>query len=133
MNKMNFFKNTTWGRPSVMQIIFIAVGLILAIASFFFARGLITCWTVTPLPGSPPSSCGTLSSGPGFTLNEEGTPVANNVQELPAAPITVPDSNLPPAWDGASRISVLLIGLDFRDWMAGEGAPRSDTMIVLTI
>src|SRR5512139_3857741 len=132
MNKMNFLKNIKWGRPSVMQIILIVVGLVLAIASFFLVRSFITCWTITPLPGSPPSNCGTLSSGSGFTLNEEGTPVANDSQELPP-PITVPDSNLPPAWDGASRISVLIIGLDYRDWSAGEGAPRSDTMIVLTI
>jgi LCP family protein required for cell wall assembly len=45
----------------------------------------------------------------------------------------VPDANLPPAWDGASRITVLLIGLDYRDYLANEGPPRSDTMIVLTI
>lgn len=132
MNKMNFLKNIKWGRPSVMQIILIVVGLVLAIAGFFLVRSFITCWTITPLPGSPPSNCGTVSSGSEFTLNEEGTPVANTSQELPP-PVTVPDSNLPPAWDGASRISVLIIGLDYRDWSAGEGAPRSDTMIVLTI
>ncbi len=132
MNKMNFLKNIRWGRPSVMQIIFIVVGLILVITSFFIVRNFITCWTITPLPGSPPSNCGTVTGGPNFTLNEEGTPVANIEDELPP-PITVPDSNLPPAWDGASRISVLVIGLDYRDWSAGEGAPRSDTMIVLTI
>ena len=73
----------------------------------------------------------------GPTLNEEGTPVASVDGEQVATPpplsITIPDSNLPPAWDGASRITVLLIGLDYRDWVAGEGAPRSDTMILLTI
>jgi LCP family protein required for cell wall assembly len=132
MNKMNFLKNIKWGRPSVMQIVFIVVGLILTVASFFIVRNFITCWTITPLPGSPPSNCGTVTGGPSFMLNDEGTPVANDVQELPP-PITVSDSNLPPAWDGASRISILVIGLDYRDWSAGEGAPRSDTMIVLTI
>ena len=68
----------------------------------------------------------------GPTINEQGTPVAPPVEELPPA-ITIPDSDLPPAWDGASRITVLLIGLDYRDWVAGEGAPRSDSMILLTI
>ncbi|RPJ26758.1 MAG: LytR family transcriptional regulator [Chloroflexi bacterium] len=132
MNKINFLKNIKWGRPSVMQIIFIAVGLVLAVGSFFFVRGFITCWTITDLPGAAPSDCGTVTGGPGFTLNEEGTAVPD-VEELPAPPVAIPDSNLPPAWDGASRITVLLIGLDYRDWVAGEGAPRSDTMILLTI
>ncbi len=134
MNKLNFLKNIKLGRPSVMQIILIVVGLILAVGGYIFVRGLVTCWNfpTLPLAGRPPSNCGTVTGGPGFTLNEEGTPVPNN-DELPAPPVAIPDSDLPPAWDGASRITVLLIGLDYRDWSAGEGAPRSDTMILLTI
>src|SRR5262249_62133306 len=125
MNKMNFFKNLKFGRFSVMQIVFIVVGILLAVGGFFFVRGLVTCWTLTPLPGYAPSNCGTVTGGSNtFTLNAQGTPVPNATALPP--PITVPDSNLPPAWDGASRITVLIIGLDYRDWIAGEGAPRSD-------
>ena len=132
MNKMNFFKNTKFARPSVMQIIVIVAGILLALGGFFFVRGLVTCWKMTPLAGSAPSNCGTVSGNPDeFTLNEQGTPVPN-ATALPA-PVVVPESDLPPAWDGASRITVLIIGLDYRDWVAGEGAPRSDTMILLTI
>ncbi|HSB01070.1 MAG TPA: LCP family protein [Anaerolineales bacterium] len=131
---MNFFKNIKLKRPSVMQIIFIVVGLALAVGSYVFVRGFVTCWTITDLPGRAPADCGTVTGGSDFTPNAEGTPVANtnDPQQLPP-PITVPESDLPPAWDGASRISVLIIGLDYRDWVAGEGAPRSDTMIVLTV
>jgi LCP family protein required for cell wall assembly len=132
MNKMNFFKNIKFGRPSVMQIIAIAVGILLALGGFFFVRGLITCWTLTPLPGSAPSNCGTLTGGnDNFTLNDQGTPVASEATLPP--PVVVAESDLPPAWDGASRITVLIIGLDYRDWLANEGPPRSDTMILLTI
>jgi LCP family protein required for cell wall assembly len=133
MNRLNFLKNIKFGRPSTTQIIVGVVGILLAVGGYFFARGLVTCWTITPLSGTPPSSCGTVAEGlNGPTLtNTEGTPVPN-AEELPP-PITIPESNLPPAWDGASRINILIIGLDYRDWVAGEGAPRSDTMIVLTI
>ena len=133
MNRLTFLKNINFRRPSTRQIIVIFVGLLLAVGGFFFMRGLITCWTITPLAGKPPASCGTVTetlNGPNLT-NEQGTPVPN-VEELPP-PVTIPDSNLPPAWDGASRINILIIGLDYRDWVAGEGAPRSDTMIVLTV
>ena len=133
MNRMNFFKDIKIGRPSMMQIVVIVVGILLAVVGFFFARGLVTCWTITPLPGTSPSNCGTVTaglSGPEIT-DASGTPVPD-VEELPP-PITIPESNLPPAWDGASRINVLIIGLDYRDWVEGQGAPRSDTMIVLTI
>ena len=133
MNRLNFLKDIKIGRPSTMQIVVIVVGLIVAVGGFFLARNLVTCWTITPLAGSPPSNCGTVTAaldGPNLT-NNEGTPVPD-VEDLPP-PVTIPDSDLPPAWDGASRINVLVIGLDYRDWVAGEGAPRSDTMIVLTI
>src|SRR5512139_2518379 len=135
MNKMNSLKNIKLGKPSVKQIIFWAVVALVAIGGFFFIRGMVTCWTITPLPGQPPSNCGTRTGGlTGPTLNEEGTPVSSGEQIATPPPLSnIPDSNLPPAWDGASRITVLLIGLDFRDWAAGEGAPRSDTMILLTI
>ncbi len=133
MNKMNSFKNIKLGRPSTGQIIFFGIALLLAVGGYFFVRNIVTCWTLTPIPGITPSDCGTVTAGGvgGPTLNEQGTPIAP-VEGLPPA-IGIPDSNLPPAWDGASRITVLLIGLDYRDWVAGEGAPRSDSMILLTI
>lgn len=120
------------GKIKPGQVIFWVVALGVAVASYFFVRNTITCWTITPLPGMTPSNCGTITAGlAGPTINEQGTPVAP-VENLPP-PIAIPDSNLPPAWDGGSRVTVLLIGLDYRDWMAGEGAPRSDSMILLTI
>ena len=103
MNNMNFFNNIKWGRPSVTQIIFIVVGLLLAVGAFFFARGLVTCWTLTALPGVAPSNCGTVTaglSGPDLT-NTGGTPVPT-VEGLPP-PIIAPDSDLPPAWLAKGR------------------------------
>ena len=134
MNRMNFVKNIKFERPSTRQIIFIVLALVLAVGGFYFVRGLITCWTITPLPGRPPSDCGTITAGgiSGPTINEQGTPIAP-VENLPPPPISIPDSNLPPAWDGASRITVLLIGLDYRDVEANQGPPRSDSMILLTV
>lgn len=130
MNILNL-KNIKFRRPSAAQIIFFGVVVILAVAGFYFVRGLVTCWTITPLTGMPPSSCGTITAGQDeFVLNPEGTPVA--IETLPP-PVDIPEENLPPAWDGASRVNILVIGLDYRDWEAGLGAPRSDTMILLTI
>ena len=36
-------------------------------------------------------------------------------------------------WDGAGRVTILLVGLDFRDWNSEEKYSRSDTMILLTL
>lgn len=128
---MNFLKTIKFERPSVGTIIFWVFLIVLGIGGFIFTKNIITCWVITSLPGTPPSTCGTVTAGldePAIT-NSEGTPVPG-VESLPPA-ITIPESNLPPAWDGASRITVLIIGLDARD--LDTSAPRSDTMILLTI
>lgn len=112
---------------------FWVIVVVLAVSGFFFVRNLVTCWVITPLPGMPPSACGTITAGTNGPLRSaEGTPVATSIVRSPPV-VGIPESDLPPAWDGASRITILLIGLDYRDWEAGLGAPRSDSMILLTI
>jgi LCP family protein required for cell wall assembly len=40
----------------------------------------------------------------------------------------------PKEWDGKSRLSILVMGLDYRDWEDNPGGPsRTDTMILFTI
>lgn len=39
----------------------------------------------------------------------------------------------PQPWDGKSRVTVLVMGLDYRDWVASDSTPRSDTMMLITI
>lgn len=36
-------------------------------------------------------------------------------------------------WDGVGRVTILLLGLDLRDWESGRDYSRSDTMILLTL
>ena len=36
-------------------------------------------------------------------------------------------------WDGKSRVTALVMGLDLRDWEESGAASRSDTMILLTL
>ena len=36
-------------------------------------------------------------------------------------------------WDGSEQVNMLVMGLDYRDWSAGDGPSRTDTMIVLTM
>lgn len=130
---MNFLKNIK--HPSVGAIIFWVAAVILVVASFFFVRGLVTCWIATRLPGITPASCGTSTGAvDGPVLDEQGTPIATSaVADLPPPPVEIPGMALPEPWDGASRVNILFLGLDERDWLAGEGAPRSDTMILFTI
>jgi LCP family protein required for cell wall assembly len=56
-------------------------------------------------------------------------------QETEGGPVIVnaPLEDLP-EWDGSSRVTVLVMGLDYRDWAGGEREYyRTDTMMLLTI
>ncbi len=50
----------------------------------------------------------------------------------PTATIPLPEVT-PMPWNGKTRVTILLLGLDFRDWQGAVGAPRSDTMILLSV
>jgi polyisoprenyl-teichoic acid--peptidoglycan teichoic acid transferase len=129
VKKLDFLnKIRTLKRPTTGQFIWLGMGLVVAVGLFFFLRGFVACWSLTALPGSRPSSC--VGKTTGLGTNPEGTPVAG-ATAVPTG--NAPQVELPPPWDGASRVTILVIGLDYRDWETGQGAPRSDTMMLLTI
>jgi len=66
------------------------------------------------------------SKGAGDTSQSPGID-ADLLESVP-----MPEGMLTP-WDGSGRVTVLVMGLDYRDWSAGEGPSRTDTMMLLTL
>ncbi len=119
-NPFSFFhKNRRLSLISVSVIIILSLAIVPL--SYSFARyagaaptglfGLpdLVSAQATPLPGA------------------EGTLSPELIQESSQG------ATLPPAWDGSNRITILIMGLDYRDWSSGEGPARTDSMILLTI
>lgn len=48
------------------------------------------------------------------------------------SPLQAADGPAPAAWDGQSRVNVLLIGVDHRGWLDDQGPPLADTLILAT-
>lgn len=98
---------------------FAVLAIITAIFAFIVIRNVVLGWSTTSLPGVAIDSSGKPQIG-----EAGGTPLDEPLQ----------GSNDPAAhaWDGTSRVTMLLMGLDYRDWEAGE-IPRTDTMILLTL
>jgi len=67
---------------------------------------------------------------PGLAIHEETTSDTGEI--IPPVSGDVYNYQAPSAWDGSSRVNILIMGLDARDWETGQGAPRTDTMMVLT-
>jgi LCP family protein required for cell wall assembly len=116
------------------QIILTVVGLILFVGALFLARGITISWCISPLPGIALTGCN-ATDDPQFTQNDDnGNDSGTELPDLPTPAPPPPDVELPPTWDGASRVTVLLLGLDTADGSADRSGPaRSDTMMLLTI
>ncbi|MCD6401286.1 MAG: LCP family protein [Anaerolineales bacterium] len=110
-------------RRLLIGIAFALIVLILAGITFSFVSKFVSGWEMTSLPGlavnKNPTQISETSSMPG-----DLTPT-----QMPAKAVLP----TPQPWDGATRVTILVMGLDYRDWAAGEGPSRTDTMILLTI
>lgn len=113
---------------STRSIIVAVVALVLFGGAFAVARYLtVTMRAVSGIPGA--------------SIQDEPTQSAPEAPDLPTAAPEAPAIDLPPTWDGASRVTVLLMGVDTEVRLDSEGnvspdrqgPARSDTMILLTI
>jgi LCP family protein required for cell wall assembly len=99
-----------WGLAAA----FILGALVSGYLVFRAVRDLAAAWTgtgITPFQfsGSAPTAA------PGQT----------------AVPVVVEATPIP--WNGSDRITILVMGLDYRDWESGTGAPRTDSMMLVTL
>jgi LCP family protein required for cell wall assembly len=114
--------NKPWLVRSLVLIIIMSSSCLIGMGSYVTARQM-TLSNLTVSKGSGPQLVeGQTSSG---TVEENDTEDPN-----PLAPQIEPEMA---PWDGASRVTVLLLGLDYRDWDSGTDYSRSDTMILLTM
>lgn len=98
--------------------------LIVGYITFVTVRDFVARWQLTNLPGITVLDATSTPDPSGQALLPGMEP------QNPAAPVGGPT---PQPWDGANRVTMLIMGLDYRDWSAGEGPPRSDTMILFTV
>lgn len=118
------YKQTPLWVKLLLLAAFIALAGVTAVLVFNAVRSFVTSWEITDLPGIvvKPSQDATPESG---ETSEESTTGSG-----PDQPSLRPT---PEPWDGASRVNMLVMGLDYRDWESGEGAPRTDTMILVSV
>lgn len=110
---------STWA-ARVLSVVFILAAIASAVMIFNLLRNIAASWES---PGPP-----NLFPGAESGQSQEETPV----QGAPTPTISAL-TDIPEPWNGTDRVTVLLMGLDLRDWEAGVGAPRTDSMMLVTI
>jgi LCP family protein required for cell wall assembly len=103
----------------ILAAAFVIIAIVACVVAYNMANDLVRKMNSVSIPGAPDLTRPTV-------VNAEGTPIPADV---PLQTVSGPPAE---TWDGASRVTILLIGLDFRDWENGD-VPRSDSMILLTI
>jgi LCP family protein required for cell wall assembly len=97
---------------------FVLLAVLSAVLVFSTVRGIASTWSGVGLPA--------------IFSSQEDEPV--EVGEGTSVPLAAPElADDTPAWNGVDRINILLLGLDFRDWESGDGPPRTDTMMLVTV
>jgi polyisoprenyl-teichoic acid--peptidoglycan teichoic acid transferase len=119
-----------------VTVILVIVFLVLAIAAglvafnvarqFFLETKIINMDNTLPImPTASDKGTKTAQDAAGTTQTTETPTVA---ELAPMEPATMNQE-----WNGTDRVTVLVMGLDYRDWSTGVDVPRTDTMILLSI
>lgn len=117
------FSNKVGTKRLILIAILILAAVLSAAAAFITLRQLALTWPGAG--GANPNIQGTPLT------NAQGTSLPGQENVIPVQPVDIPAVT---PWDGASRVTVMLLGVDYRDWAAEkESAARSDTMILLTL
>ena len=104
----------------ILLLVLAVIGVLLAFLAGRAVFKLVKGWSLTALPGAPVDT-----SQVGGTTNQTGIDLNLVSSEGPEAL----------AWDGKSRVNILLLGLDASDQrdLTEPGPRMSDTMILVTI
>jgi LCP family protein required for cell wall assembly len=121
---------------TILLVVFVVLALSTAVLAFFWARGMFSNWSMTDM-GAAPQPSGPSSSG------------QTGGSEIPELPASAPKEPLQEAgagpenqtWDGNTRVTLLVMGLDYRDCESNDnfaecdtsGAARTDSMMLVTV
>lgn len=112
-------------RKLILAAFVISLG-VTAFLAYNATRELVASWNLPGFENSPFNPAGDDRTQPA----PAGAPLPDFDLTRPLQPPSAPQSR---PWDGASRITVLLLGLDYRAWEADYGPARSDALILFTL
>lgn len=104
---------------AILLVAFVIAACITSILAVLWARNLIQSRSRSEATVQGESSSDTVGE-------EVNVPA-------PVGPLQRGNRPTPVPWDGKSRVTILFMGLDYRDWTEGTDIPRTDSMILFSI
>jgi polyisoprenyl-teichoic acid--peptidoglycan teichoic acid transferase len=106
----------------ILLLLFVVIVVFVGISVFNAARNFGSSGGLSLLPAG------------NFTeTTKPGLETQTGEQPRPTPTLSAPFGVEPIPWEDSTRVTILIMGLDYRDWERGEGPPRTDTMILFTI
>jgi polyisoprenyl-teichoic acid--peptidoglycan teichoic acid transferase len=111
-------------------VVLAVLAVVTAIVAFNVTRDLVSSWNLTNLPGVPVISQNRPTTAP-------GAPTAEATVAPPVGALQPDNGPAAQPWDGVSRVTILVLGLDARDWTTVDYTPgdplHSDSMWLMTV
>lgn len=105
-----------------LAIAFVIAASATAVLTFMAVRDFVISRGITGVPGI------NVDESQGDNADASGPfGIADNV------PLQSENGPTPEPWDGSSRVNILIMGVDYRNWQDGNDAPRTDTMILFSL
>lgn len=108
--------------------IFAVIGIVIGALVFSVVNRYTKRMSMIDLPGAPIVASNTNTAG----TDTDGDGMIDVIESKDSLDLSQQTVQKGQAWDGKNRITCLAMGLDYRDWVANDGTPRSDTMMLLT-
>jgi polyisoprenyl-teichoic acid--peptidoglycan teichoic acid transferase len=118
-------------------ILLLIIGMaVVGLGSYLLTREWVFTQAIADIPTPRPAFvlAENVPPSPTEELDEgEPTPTVALLDEMPQIQDTAAAEATLTPWDGKDRVTVLVMGIDYRDWTAEEGYARSDTMMLVTM
>lgn len=118
----------------ILTVIFVVLAIVAGVVAYNFARNFFLETSIINMDNTLPIMSGSGGNDPQSTANP-GDPLSTATSAgAELAPLDTTGTGVEiPKWNGTDRVTLLLMGLDYRDWSEGVDVPRTDTMILLTV
>jgi len=107
----------------VLAVAFVGIAIAAALVAYNLVTNMVKTWNMTNIPGAQIVE-------PTDAINALGTPIA------PDVPLQAVSGPAAQPWDGVSRVTILIMGLDYSDWRLttqNDTVNFTDSMILLTV
>ncbi len=118
----------------ILLAVFFVLAIVAGLVTYNFARAFFLETSIINMGNTLPVMAQATGKETQSAANPGDPQTTATVGPGELAPLDTTGNGVEiPKWNGTDRVTLLLMGMDYRDWLEGIDIPRTDTMILLTV